>query len=105
MHTSDLDDRRPPPPSRNARHLFGFLLRHAGSMRIAPLLRSPGLAPDELAAAIDELCERCWLEVTWRKPRALPRPGLPDRFRAVDRVTTTRFGRWRYAHTWVIDAD
>jgi hypothetical protein len=104
MHASDLDDRRPPPPSRNARYLFGFLLRHTGSMRIAPLLRASALAPDDLAAAIDELSERCWLEVTWRGPGALSRPGLPDRFRTVDRVATTRFGRWRYARTWVIDA-
>jgi hypothetical protein len=105
MHASDLADRRPPPPSRNARHLFGFILRRAGSMRITPLLRSSGLPPDDLAAAIDELSERCWLDVTSRKPAAALRAHLPEPFRTVDRVTTTRFGRWRYAHTWVIDAD
>ena len=99
------DDRRPPPPSRTARHLFGYILRHAGTMRIAPLLRCSGLAPDELAAAINELAERCWLEVTWREPPAAPRDDVPERFRAVDRIATTRFGRWRYARTWIVDPD
>jgi hypothetical protein len=71
-------------------------------MRIAPLLRWSGLAPDDLATAINELSERCWLVVVWRKQSASRAADLPDRFRAMDRVTTTRFGPWRYARTWAI---
>jgi hypothetical protein len=41
------------------------------------------------------------VKVEWRRrPRALLPPGLPERCRAVDRITSARFGRWRYAVTW-----
>ncbi len=69
-------------------------------MRIGPLLRWSGLEPDDLAAAVNELSQRCWVEVAWRTPRSRLPEGLPDRFREVERVTTTRFGRWRYPVTW-----
>ncbi len=72
-------------------------------MRPGPLLRCSRLEPDDLAAAVNELVDRCWVEVTWRRPGASLPEGLPERFREVDRVTTTRFGRWRYPVTWAAD--
>ena len=48
----------------------------------------------------NELAERCWVRIEWRHPRVRLPAGLPDRFRAVERVTTTAFGRWRYPITW-----
>jgi hypothetical protein len=69
-------------------------------MRIVPLVRQCGLDCDTLIAAIRELYERRRVKIGWRKPRAVMPPGLHERFRKVDRVTTTRFGRWRYSLTW-----
>ncbi len=86
--------------SSNALHVFGVLARRGGLMRIYPLLRSTGLAPDALAGAVNELAERGWVKTEWRHPRARLPADLPDRFREVDRVTTTAFGRWRYPVTW-----
>jgi hypothetical protein len=100
MHNDD-DDRRPPPFSYHAHQVFGFLDRHGGSVRIGPLLRWSRLSSDDLAAAVNELAQRHWVKITWRnRPRAHLPDGLPERFRAVDRVTTTGFGRWRYPVTW-----
>ena len=73
-------------------------------MRIGPLVRWSNLEPDDLAAAVNELAERCWVEVTWRTPRSRLPDGLPERFREVQRITTTPFGRWRYPVTWAVDA-
>ena len=98
------DDPRPPAPSRHALHVFALILRHAGCMRTGPLLRWSGLEPDDLAAAVNELSQRSWVEVTWRTPHSRLPEGLPERFREVERVTTTRFGRWRYPVTWAADA-
>jgi hypothetical protein len=83
-----------------ARHVLGYLKRHGGSVRIGPLVRHCGLDCDALAAAINELAERRWVKIGFRKPRKVMPPDLPERCRAVDRITTTRFGRWRYSVTW-----
>ena len=69
-------------------------------MRIGPLVRHCGLDCDALVAAIRELNERRWVNINWRKPRAIMPPDLPERFREVDRITTTSFGRWRHSVTW-----
>jgi len=89
-----------PPFSTNALFLFRYLRRHGGSMRIAPLLRGCSLDTDAFVAAANELNERRWININWRAPRPHMPPGLPERFREVDRVTTTRFGRFRYPVTW-----
>jgi hypothetical protein len=81
------------------RYVLVCLSRHGGSMRIGPLVRQCGLAGDALVEALKELYERRWVTVAWRKPRATVPPGLPERLREVDRVTTTRFGRWRFSVT------
>jgi hypothetical protein len=83
-----------------ARHVLACLKRHGGSVRIGPLVRHCGLDLDALAAAVNELAERRWVKISFRKPRKVMPPDLPERCRAVDRVTTTRYGRWRYSVTW-----
>ena len=87
-------------PSHAARCVFACLRRRGGSMRIGPLLQQSRLSPDALAAAVNELAQRSWVSIVWRNPRARLPDGLPERFREVDRVTTTVFGRWRYPATW-----
>jgi hypothetical protein len=79
------------PPSAKTTVMWS-LARHGGSMRIGSLFKLSGLCVDELCAALNELAERRWLTVTWRRT---PRISAPERLRKVDRVTTTRFGRWR----------
>ncbi len=69
-------------------------------MRIAPLYRRVALAEEAFFPALNELIQRRWVHVAWRKPRSLMPPGLPERCREVERVTLSRYGRWRYAATW-----
>ena len=95
------DDWEIPRFSNEAIAILGDIVRHGGSMRIGPLCRRSGLTVEACAAAINELQVRRWVRVHWRRrPRAVVPPGLPERFMEVDRVTSTRFGRWRYAVTW-----
>jgi len=68
------------------------LCRRGGSLRIGALLRASGLALDELCATVNELSRRRWVKVAWRR---VPRATGPERLRPVERVTATRFGRWR----------
>jgi 8-oxo-dGTP pyrophosphatase MutT (NUDIX family) len=78
------------------------LSRHGGSMRIGPLVRHCSLDGDGLVEAINELYERRWVNISWRKARATMPPDLPNRLRRVERITTTRFGRWRHSVTWPV---
>jgi hypothetical protein len=45
-----------------------------------------------LCDTLNELAERCWLEILLRRH---PRGDLPERLRRVDRVTSTKVGRYR----------
>lgn len=90
----------PPPFSRDALYIFGLLARRGGTMRVGPLLQQSHLSTEELAAAVNELAERCWVKIAGRNPRIRMPGDLPERFRAIERVTTTAFGRWRYPVTW-----
>jgi hypothetical protein len=94
------DSWQAPPFSRDALYIFSLLDRRGGAMRIHPLLQQSRLPPGDLVAAVNELAERCWVKIAWRHPRARLPAGLPERFREVERVTTTAFGRWRYPVTW-----
>ena len=85
--------------SISALRLLACLRRRSGSMRIHALLRSSGLAPDELCEVLNELQERGWVRVRWRTPRG----DLPERLREVDRVTTTHEGRLFAPRFWVVD--
>jgi hypothetical protein len=92
-----------PFASDTPRLVLNCLNRHGGSMRIGPLVARCGLDFETLAAAITELAERRWARISWRKPRTVLPPGLPERCRSIDRITTTRFGRWRYSATWPVE--
>ena len=83
-----------------ARHVLGYLKRRGGSARICQLVRHCGLDFEALRAALNELAERRWVRINWRKPRKVMPTDLPEPCRAVDRVTTTRYGRCRYSVTW-----
>src|SRR5688572_3468897 len=86
--------------SNEAIAILGHLKRAGGTMRIAPLYRRSGVADAAFFSALNELIGRRWVHVKWRKPRRVMPPGLPERAREVERVTLSRFGRWRYAVTW-----
>ena len=90
-----------PNASREARYVFAYLHRRGGSQRLGPLLRVLGIEPRTFADAVNELNERCWITIVWRKagtPDDEPRP-LTD----IYRLCTTRFGRRKYRSTWPVD--
>jgi hypothetical protein len=89
-----------PPFSSTALYIFGRLLRRGGCMRIGPLLRDLKLDHTQFANAINELQERGWIRITWRKDGTRLPEHIPARFAPCKRITTTRFGRWRYPVTW-----
>jgi hypothetical protein len=87
--------------SKDAVALLGDLHRHGWSMRVVPLFRRSDVDWAAFAAAVDELAQRRWVKIAWRRtPRTALPDGLPERCRDLDRVTATRFGRWRYLATW-----
>jgi hypothetical protein len=94
------DSRESARLSSRALYVFGVVARRGGLMRIRPLLQNAGLPPEALADAVNELMQRGWVRIGWRRPRARLPSGLPERFREVDRIATTAFGRWRYPATW-----
>jgi hypothetical protein len=90
-----MDDNpwRAPRLSPDAMRVMDLLLPRGGGMRVAPLLQAAGIPPDDLAAAINELLERSWIDVVWRGPEAHRPARLPERFRKARRIATTRTGR------------
>ena len=95
------DDWRPTPPSWAAMSVMSLLLGRGGCMRMEALLPACGLSHADLAAALNELNERTWIDIVWRSERARRREALPERFRDVRRVVTTRCGRTFYPRYWV----
>jgi hypothetical protein len=85
-----------PGPSREALALYRYLRRYGGSVRLSCILKRAENERALLAAAIDELCERYWIVIVWRKPRAVPPPGEPSPMDDADRLCITRFGRRTY---------
>jgi hypothetical protein len=70
-------------------------------MRIVPLFRSSALDWQTFAAALEELHERRWVKIAWRRrPRSDLPPGVPERCGEIDRIIGSRHGRWRYLATW-----
>lgn len=84
---------RAPRLSYNAVRLMDLLARRGGSTRIEPLLRASVIPADHLAEAINELGERGWIDIVRLGPAARRSPALPERFRNVRRLATTRTGR------------
>ena len=84
---------RAPRLSYDAWSLMQLLQRRGGGMRVGPLLQASTLSDDALVAAINELVERGWIDIVWRSPEACRPELLPERFRDVRRIATTRTGR------------
>jgi hypothetical protein len=95
-----FDEWEIPRFSNEAVAILGLLKRRGGTMRIVPLLQRTGLEPEAFVSALRELHERRWVHVKWRKRRSDMASGLPEGCREVDRITLSRFGRWRCAVTW-----
>jgi hypothetical protein len=89
-----------PHASREARYVFAYLHRRGGSLRLRPLLAGLGMDQDAFIDALNELTERCWIAVIWRRQAAVT---PDDEFRPltdIARLCTTRFGRCKYRSTW-----
>jgi hypothetical protein len=101
--THDLDPLHGMHPSREARYLFAHVLRRGGSLRLRPLLRTLGMDERAFVDALNDLADRFWIRIVWRKA-ALARPE-DDFFELADieRLTTTRYGRKKYRSTWPVD--
>jgi hypothetical protein len=84
---------RAPRLSHDAWNLMYLLDQRGGGMRIGPLLQVTTLSHDALAAAVNELAERLWVDIIWRGPEARRPELLPARFREVRRIATTPTGR------------
>ncbi len=95
------DDWRPTPPSWAAMSLMGLLVRRTGSMRMEKLVPACGLSNADIVAALNELHERYWIDIVLRSERAGRRQSLPENFRDIRRVVTTRCGRMFYPRYWV----
>jgi len=93
-----VDHPRPHPYSVSALVIMKRLARHGGCLRIASLASEAALPCDELCETLNDLAERRWLRVTWRRT---PHAALPARVRDVRRVTLTRLGRARLPVPWV----
>lgn len=89
-----------PHCSPAARSLYAYIHHHGGLMRIRPLMRGLHMERKLLADAVNELVERGWLRIVWRKSARIT-PGEESRPHTdIDRLTTTRWGRYRYRSTW-----
>jgi hypothetical protein len=89
-----------PHGSPAARSLFADIDKRGGTMRITRLRRHIGMEPSVLDDAVNELVDRRWMKIVWRKSAHIM-PG--EEFRPVtdaDRFVTTRWGRHRYRSTW-----
>jgi hypothetical protein len=94
-----LDDRAP-RISRNAMTLYAQLLDGSGTLRLKPLRDTSGLSDADLVDTVNELKERCWIKITWRRDPTIPPDAETRPMRDLDRITACRFGRWRYKITW-----
>jgi hypothetical protein len=95
------DEWESPRFSKAAVAVLNALHEHGWSMRIVPLFRRSSLDWKTFAVAVNELQERRWVKIAWRrKPRTTLPTGLPEPCRDLDRITATRHARRRYLVTW-----
>ncbi len=99
MQHDDADDWKAPPLSSTAIYVYAILDRRGRSMRMGPLRQEARLDDRTLSAAINELQERCWVRITWRKRPEHTDDDESRPMRDAHRITATRFGRMRYALT------
>jgi hypothetical protein len=97
--TRDPDVWKAPPFSPDALHVYGILDRRGRSMRIGPLRSATGLEPARLAAAINELHERGWVNIVWRRSPEYTGADQSRPLSDATRIVATRFGRWRFPQT------
>lgn len=97
--TDDIDDWKCPPLSHNAVHIYAVLDRRGRSMRLHPLQREAGLDQPAFATAINELQERCWVYIIWRKRPEHTDADASRPMRDVERILATKFGRFRFPQT------
>ncbi len=91
-----------PHCSPAARSLFSYIHHRGGTMRIKPLLRRIGMEQGMLVDAVNELVERYWMKIVWRKSAGIM-PGEDSRpLTDADSLVSTRWGRYRYRSTWPI---
>lgn len=97
--TDNIDAWKAPPLSHNAVHVYAILDRRGRSMRVRPLQREAALDLPAFADAINELKERCWVYIIWRKPPEHTDADASRPMRDVDRILATKFGRIRFPQT------
>jgi hypothetical protein len=90
-------------PSPEARCVFACLHRRGGSMRLGPLLRRLGMDERAFLDAVNELAERYWITVVWRKAAPGTAEEATHPLTEIYRLCTTRFGRRKYRSTWPVD--
>ena len=69
-------------------------------MRIGPFLRGFHMQQGPLVDAINELVERRWMRVVWRKSAKIRLNEESLAITDAERLVTTRWGRHRYRSTW-----
>ena len=92
---TELHPMADPGPSPAALMLYRYICRYGGSIRMRTILRR---AEDEavreaVCVALDELAERYWIRLAWRKQAVDPAPGAPRPLDDIDRLTATRLGK------------
>lgn len=92
-----------PHASGQARCVFAYIHRRGGTVRLGPLLRGLGMDRRIFVDALNELCERYWITIVWRKAANVTPDDEPRPFTDIDRLCTTRFGRKKYRTTWPVD--
>jgi hypothetical protein len=90
-------------PSHEARCVFAYLHRRGGSIRLGPLLRGLGMDQRIVVNALNDLKERYWIIIVWRKAATGSADEDTRPLAEIDRVCTTRFGRRKYRSSWPID--
>jgi hypothetical protein len=101
--SNDLDPMHGLHPTREARYLFAYVLHRGGSLRLRPLVRALGMDERAFADAVNDLVERYWIRIVWRKAALAAPEDEPPALADIDRLTTTRFGRRKYRSTWPTD--
>ena len=102
--TPDTRDAPEPPesllPTCEGMQIMRLLDKHGNSMRLKPLLRSLDMDTRVFIDAVNDLKERYWISIEWRKAP----PGAKEVERRphtdIDRLVVTWFGRFKYRKTW-----
>jgi hypothetical protein len=72
-------------------------------MRLGPLLRGLGMDHRVAVDAVNELGERYWITIVWRKAASGAADDDSRPLTDIYRLCTTRFGPRKYRSTWPVD--